>query len=481
MSDSPNKLPLESLLAAIPAGTQIDHYECHAHTLELFVTWQEPGRQERRCPKCGSTRCVKKDGGDMQTVRHVRSGEFGLLLTFHKLRIFCKDCGRTSFLKPDWVVGGMSITTYVFIETVSKLTSTAQCVERIAKDTNTSPSIVLGVMYRIKLDKPGSLPETLGIDEFHGKTGTYNKKTKKFDTEKYHCVITDPDHGHVLDILYKATFKELHTYFMEYPLHVRQKVKYFCTDMRGGFSKTARACFPNARICIDPFHVVKLLNEAVDAVRLDAWRTLTEKARQLESQAMNAKDCGDTETVSLKSLEAKKIRDDATFIKSSKKILVVDPYNDNAYWNRNCEKRDQRLKDIYSIAPQLETARNALVEYHNVTEMSTYKYFKQEHTKWIDRYSHCELPPIRQAAFSIRKHCTGIENSWKYGKSNGATEGLNKKIKDIRRMAFGAHNFENFRRRALLACGPTTIDTVRYTIPGEKSTSPGKEAFPLYE
>lgn len=32
MSDSPNKLPLESLLAAIPPGTHIDHYECHAHT-----------------------------------------------------------------------------------------------------------------------------------------------------------------------------------------------------------------------------------------------------------------------------------------------------------------------------------------------------------------------------------------------------------------------------------------------------------------
>lgn len=48
-------------------------------------------------------------------------------------------------------------------------------------------------------------------------------------------------------------------------------------------------------------------------------------------------------------------------------------------------------------------------------------------------------------------------------------------------MAFGAHNFENFRRRALPACGPTTIDTVRYTIPGEKSTGLGKEVFPLYE
>ena len=251
--------------------------------------------------------------------------------------------------------------------------------------------------------------------------------------------------------------------------------------MRGGFSKAARACFPNARICIDPFHVVKLLNEAVDAVRCNAWRTLMEEARQLESHAAKAKDDGDIETASQKALEAKKVRDDAKLVKSSKKILLTDPYNYDAYWNRNEEKRNQRLKDLYAIAPQLEDARQALVEYHDVTVAATYKCFKQGHTKWIDKYSECGLPPIRQAAFSIRKHHTGIENSWRYDKSNGATEGLNKKIKDIRRMAFGAHNFENFRRRALLACGPTTIDTVRYTIPDEKATEPGREGFPLYE
>ena len=82
---------LESYLAAIPEGTEIDHYVRHAHTLELFVNWQEPGRNERLCPNCASTRCVRKDSGKTQTVRHVRCGEFGTLLTFHKPRFLCKD------------------------------------------------------------------------------------------------------------------------------------------------------------------------------------------------------------------------------------------------------------------------------------------------------------------------------------------------------------------------------------------------------
>ena len=180
---------LESYLAAIPEGTEIDHYVRHAHTLELFVNWQEPGRNERLCPNCASTRCVRKDSGKTQTVRHVRCGEFATLLTFHKPRFLCKDCGKSFYVKPKWVFSNMSISTALLIEITSKLTSTTHCVKQIAKDTFTSATIVHNVMYRIKLDKPKSLPQTLGIDEFHGKTGTYNPMTGKFDMWKCHALL----------------------------------------------------------------------------------------------------------------------------------------------------------------------------------------------------------------------------------------------------------------------------------------------------
>lgn len=38
---------------------------------------------------------------------------------------------------------------------------------------------------------------------------------------------------------------------------------------------------------------------------------------------------------------------------------------------------------------------------------------------------------------------------WKYGKSNGRSEGLNNKVKVLKRVAFGLHNFDSFRRRIL--------------------------------
>ena len=45
-------------------------------------------------------------------------------------------------------------------------------------------------------------------------------------------------------------------------------MRYFCCDMRNGFVSVSRKNFPNAKIYIDPFHIVKRLGDMVDDVRL---------------------------------------------------------------------------------------------------------------------------------------------------------------------------------------------------------------------
>ena len=41
-----------------------------------------------------------------------------------------------------------------------------------------------------------------------------------------------------------------------------------CVDMWGGFPKVIREVFPNAKIVVDRFHVQKLLNKALNKIRL---------------------------------------------------------------------------------------------------------------------------------------------------------------------------------------------------------------------
>ena len=52
------------------------------------------------------------------------------------------------------------------------------------------------------------------------------------------------------------------------PLAMREGVEEVCVDMWGGFPKVIREVFPNAKIVIDRFHVQKLLNKALNKIRL---------------------------------------------------------------------------------------------------------------------------------------------------------------------------------------------------------------------
>ena len=42
-------------------------------------------------------------------------------------------------------------------------------------------------------------------------------------------------------------------------------------DMSGGYQQAIRANLPDAEICFDPFHVVRLAQRAVDQVRREEW------------------------------------------------------------------------------------------------------------------------------------------------------------------------------------------------------------------
>ena len=74
------------------------------------------------------------------------------------------------------------------------------------------------------------------------------------------------------------------------------------------------------------------------------------------------------------------------------------------------------------------------------------------------------MEEIRSAACTIRHWRSYIQNSWKYGKSNGLSEGLNNKIKVLKRVSFGLHSFDAFRRRILLTCGRLRLSQDPFSV-----------------
>lgn len=440
-------LKITNQMLHLPNEVHIDKVQSHPHSFELFISF--PPSQERICPDCGSTRCVVKDSGRMQTVRHIAISNSGTMLTFRRRRYVCRDCGHSFYESLPWLHPTLHITTGLYLDICRDLTSVSSLYS-IALRHHVTESIVTSVLNSVCFGVPKTLPETLCIDEFDGSTGFWNPSKNCWDIIQYHCNIADGDAGCVIDVLPHITLDDLEPYFFSFSLEQRKKVKFFCCDMHGGFITLANRCFPDVTVCIDMFHVVKLLNKNVDNIR-----TALQKKLQ---------DSGDKASYRL--------------LKHSARLLKTALPNKNLRWGDRTARNEERLKNALALSPDLQEAYSALQDFHLIMRLDSFAKQRAQLTEWLDRYASSECPSTRTACNTIRHHRRYIQNSWEYGKSNGPCEGLNKKIKDIKRNASGEHSFENFRRRILFACGYSKFVQETYTIPSEKhsSYSTGKEA-----
>ena len=366
------KLPQEATIKSIQVFKDYD-----------LISLDVPTASQRLCPHCGSDDCVIKDSGTIQTVRHIPCNHRGTVVSFHKRRLLCKDCHSSFYETPYWIHPSLRMTQALYDSILLNLIQPLSFSE-ISRRNLVPQSAVQSVFQFIHFGLPAKLPETICIDEFKGNSGVWSPKSHRWYRNKYHCSISDGDSHSVIDVLDQISGVYLNKYFHQFSLEQRKRVKYFCCDMSNGFVSVSRKNFPDARICIDPFHVVKRLNEMVDDVRL---------------------------------------------------------------------RYQRQFQDAFEVAPDLLEAYDSLQFFHDILASWPYSVQYEELTEWIKQYTASNVEKIHSAACTIRHWRGYIQNSWKYGKSNGLSEGLNNKVKVLKRVAFGLHSFESFRKRILLTCG----------------------------
>jgi transposase len=178
-----------------------------------------------------------------------------------------------------------------------------------------------------------------------------------------------------------------------------------CMDMWAAYAKLVRAHAPNAQILFDRFHIVKHLNEAVDAVRRELWRQLTTKER--------------------------------TTFKGTRWLLLKNP------WNLT-DQQKERLSTLVRWNSPLVRA------WYLKEAFQLFWFYKQavraaaHLTKWIRSAMRSKLEPFKKFAQMLRSHLDGILPWTNIRVSNGAVEGMNNKIKSISHRSFGFRTAENF-------------------------------------
>ncbi len=408
-----------------------------------------PQNRERCCPYCNSGNCTVKDSGRKITVRHtVGAAQQGTIITLHKSRFYCKDCQSTFYESVPWLHPSLRITLNLYYQIALNLTQTLSATT-IAQINRIPPSIVYSVLDSITIDPPIRLPETLGIDEFKGSSGQWNPDKGHWDVNRFHCNISDSDTGCILDILPLITADHVKRYFRRFSPEQRRRVKYFCCDMHNGFISVAKELFPQANICIDLFHVVRLVNNTVTAVRRRLQREMEEKNDQAGYQKL----------------------------KNAAKPLLINESKANPQHALNRTKRMGYLNSLFEQFPEIATAYDALQEFHHICAMSSENggiiFQRAALSDWLNFYASCSVPEVEKTARSIRYWRHYLENTWVYKRSNSTCEGLNNKIKVLKRVCFGLHSFETFRKRVILACGPMRLASEPFTVFSQKREGKG--------
>ena len=191
----------------------------------------------------------------------------------------------------------------------------------------------------------------------------------------------------------------------------RNQIKDASCDMSPAFIKGVNKFLPEANITFDKFHIIKIINNAVDEVR--------------------------REEVS-----------DHPILNNSRYVLLKNNGNLTGSQKNKLEELELSKLNLKSIR-----ALHIRENFQEIYKAQTDEEFETLLKKWYFWATHSRLDPIIKAAKTIKNHWDGVLEWKKSQINNGISEGLNSIVQAAKAKAMGFKTFQNFRIVVFLVTG----------------------------
>jgi len=189
-------------------------------------------------------------------------------------------------------------------------------------------------------------------------------------------------------------------------------------DLSPAFIAGVNETFPKAQITFDRFHIVKLLNEAMDTVR------------RIERR----------EYVALKGHKY-------TFLKTRESLS---------------ETKRQQLDDMVRLYPTLGEAYRLKTLFNDLWDMPDKHCANAFLRQWCEEVEQAKIPAFQAFAKTVMAHWSGIVHFIESRLTNGILEGINNKVQLAKRRARGYRNVNNFINMIYFLCGKLQFTYPRY-------------------
>lgn len=418
-----------TMLAIAGAVVCAVRFEPHAVVVHL--------RQRRRrpvCP-CGWTGRAIYDRS-VRRWRHLDLGGSRLFLEAEVRRLHCRRCGRVRTEKVPWARPGarhsrdlqdlvafmaqrMDKTTITKLLRIS-WESVAKIVQAVVPE-HLDPARLDG-LYRI------------GVDEVSYRKG-----------HRYLTVVADHDrHGIVVWAQEGHNAATLEAFYDQLGAQRCAQLEAVSMDFGYAFAFATSRKAPAARQCVDPFHVVQLANQAVDAARRWAWgQARTQARRQEPPRHRRGAIPGGAPPRPLTAA--------ARWTKHTRWALLKDP----AMLSPAQRQVLEQLRRQRSILYRCWQLKEALRDLYRLPRPEQAPAHLQ---RWLVWASRSRIPAFVQLAATLRSNRQRILAAIQLGLSNSKLEGLNSKIRLINHRGYGHHSAAAVIAMVYLCCGGITID-----------------------
>jgi transposase len=373
-----------------------------------WVIQVESELREGVCPRCGK-RSKKLHQNHWHWVRDLSICGEETYLQVNRRQWKCEECKKPFSEELEWVNSRRKYSKRLANKILEELKSSD--LTRMSELNKISVEEIERMLEDIKEElqkKEIKEVEKLGIDEIAWEKGKHN----------YCAVLVNIETGEPLKILSQRTKEVLEKELTSWGEEVLKKVKEVSIDLWRGYESVVKKLMPNAEVIADRFHVMSQINKELD-----------EERKNQKKQTLKIKDKEEKE-------------EKLVAITKSKYVLLKN------YKNLK-EEEKEKLKEVQKHFPKLKKMYGQKERMRLIYETS--KNWEEGLLKianWLKQVKIKDLFPDSRK--TIKNWIGEIIGYFDNRTTNGVVEGINNKLKLIKRMAYGFRNFDNFWTRVCL-------------------------------
>lgn len=378
-----------------------------------FILTVESTLTSTNCRRCGRAITEQHGVDEPRLLRHLPILGRPLYLRIRPKRFRCPWCeGQpTTTQQPDWYDPKAVHTKAYERHLIVQLINTT--LTDVTEKEDVSYAALLGVLDRwvattVDWEALPACP-TLGIDEIALLKGHRD----------YLAVITARDHAgalHVVAVLPDRLKITIVAWLNALPDAVRARITTVCTDMWEGYVSAVEEALPEATIVIDRFHVARHYRDAVDTLRKQEVKRLRKELPEEQHHEFK-------------------------HILWPLRKQPSDLTDDEA----------QQLKRLFGLSPALEQAYTLREELSRIFDTARSKADGLRRIRfWRGRVERSGLSCFAPFLKLLDSWLDRIANYFINHDTSGFVEGLNTKLKVLKRRCYGLRNIGRFFQRLTL-------------------------------